>query len=434
MSQRQLAQQSGVDHSTISRLIRGDRMPSLGTATKLARGLRELREDADTPQYLGLVTAGARTRPPASSTPCGRTRCSASRRSARSWSTTSPSGCAASAAPSSRPRARRTGPPDATRRSLAAVVGGPVVAGVGQATAPHVRASPASAGRSGRSGPPVAGPPPTSPRARPGSPSTSGSRGQRTPASGAPAFAFSSAGTAVAPGRRLDGVGQLRSSLTGLQARSLRCSRLRLARVAHAATNAVGPTRSQRLSPPGRPTPSGLGRPRTGRRAQPGALATPARPRRGRRRPRRSRPRTAGRTGRRRVAALSPARAAASGSDVAPAATSGKRIASADLKVGQAGQRDRPARRARQDPRGRGPRGGPAAVGDDRRRLTVDVEDHERPRRATAATVPMPPPARARRRPTPGRQRASAATPEADDDEDDRVGERVVVVVRQARG
>jgi transcriptional regulator with XRE-family HTH domain len=59
MSQRQLAQQSGVDHSTISRLIRGDRMPSLGTATKLARGLRELRDDADTPQYLGLVTSGA---------------------------------------------------------------------------------------------------------------------------------------------------------------------------------------------------------------------------------------------------------------------------------------------------------------------------------------------------------------------------------------
>ncbi len=58
MSQRQLAQQSGVDHSTISRLIRGDRMPSLGTATKLARGLRELREDADTTQYLGLVAPG----------------------------------------------------------------------------------------------------------------------------------------------------------------------------------------------------------------------------------------------------------------------------------------------------------------------------------------------------------------------------------------
>src|SRR5512133_3810033 len=58
MSQRQLAQQSGVDHSTISRLIRGDRMPSLGTATKLARGLREIREDSDTSAALGVVTTG----------------------------------------------------------------------------------------------------------------------------------------------------------------------------------------------------------------------------------------------------------------------------------------------------------------------------------------------------------------------------------------
>jgi transcriptional regulator with XRE-family HTH domain len=58
MSQRQLAQQSGVDHSTISRLVRGDRMPSLDTATKLARGLREIRDDADTPQYLRTVASG----------------------------------------------------------------------------------------------------------------------------------------------------------------------------------------------------------------------------------------------------------------------------------------------------------------------------------------------------------------------------------------
>ena len=58
MSQRQLAQQSGVDHSTISRLVRGDRMPSLGNATKLARGLRELGEDDDGPQYLGLIGGG----------------------------------------------------------------------------------------------------------------------------------------------------------------------------------------------------------------------------------------------------------------------------------------------------------------------------------------------------------------------------------------
>jgi transcriptional regulator with XRE-family HTH domain len=64
MSQRQLAHHSGVDHSTISRLVRGDRTPSLGTATKLARGLRELRDDADTPQYLGIV-AGTHQSPAA---------------------------------------------------------------------------------------------------------------------------------------------------------------------------------------------------------------------------------------------------------------------------------------------------------------------------------------------------------------------------------
>src|SRR3954465_15183736 len=59
MSQRQLAQQSGVDHSTISRLIRGDRMPSLGTATKPPPGPRGRRGAADPPQSLGLVAAGS---------------------------------------------------------------------------------------------------------------------------------------------------------------------------------------------------------------------------------------------------------------------------------------------------------------------------------------------------------------------------------------
>lgn len=39
MTQRQLAQKAGVDHSTISRLVRGDRVPSLRTATRLASGL-----------------------------------------------------------------------------------------------------------------------------------------------------------------------------------------------------------------------------------------------------------------------------------------------------------------------------------------------------------------------------------------------------------
>ena len=55
MSQRQLALQSGVDHSTISRLVKGDRMPSLGTATKLARGLREINDESDGPAYFASV-------------------------------------------------------------------------------------------------------------------------------------------------------------------------------------------------------------------------------------------------------------------------------------------------------------------------------------------------------------------------------------------
>jgi transcriptional regulator with XRE-family HTH domain len=57
MSQRQLALQSGVDHSTISRLIKGDRMPSLGTATRLARGLREIADDAEGPAYFASLNA-----------------------------------------------------------------------------------------------------------------------------------------------------------------------------------------------------------------------------------------------------------------------------------------------------------------------------------------------------------------------------------------
>jgi transcriptional regulator with XRE-family HTH domain len=42
MSQRQLAALSGVDHSTISRLLRQDRRPSLTTATKLVSALRHV--------------------------------------------------------------------------------------------------------------------------------------------------------------------------------------------------------------------------------------------------------------------------------------------------------------------------------------------------------------------------------------------------------
>ncbi len=64
MSQRQLALQSGVDHSTISRLIKGDRMPSLGTATKLARGLREIHDEGEGPAYFASQS-GRQTLPTA---------------------------------------------------------------------------------------------------------------------------------------------------------------------------------------------------------------------------------------------------------------------------------------------------------------------------------------------------------------------------------
>lgn len=61
MSQRQLAQRSGIDHSTISRLVRGDRMPSLGTAFALARGLRALAEfDDGGAATLSVMAAGDR--------------------------------------------------------------------------------------------------------------------------------------------------------------------------------------------------------------------------------------------------------------------------------------------------------------------------------------------------------------------------------------
>lgn len=51
MSQRQLAALSGVDHSTISRLLQRDRRPSLATATKLARALRHVRNEFDAADY-----------------------------------------------------------------------------------------------------------------------------------------------------------------------------------------------------------------------------------------------------------------------------------------------------------------------------------------------------------------------------------------------
>lgn len=44
MSQRLLAERSGVDHSTISRIVSGERTPRLDTATKLTRELGSVAE------------------------------------------------------------------------------------------------------------------------------------------------------------------------------------------------------------------------------------------------------------------------------------------------------------------------------------------------------------------------------------------------------
>ncbi len=57
MSQRQLAHQSGVDHSTISRLVLGLRAPSLTTVTKLVQGLRGFGHRIDAPDAFDMVTA-----------------------------------------------------------------------------------------------------------------------------------------------------------------------------------------------------------------------------------------------------------------------------------------------------------------------------------------------------------------------------------------
>ncbi|HEX5149396.1 MAG TPA: helix-turn-helix transcriptional regulator [Candidatus Limnocylindrales bacterium] len=56
MSQRQLAQRSGVDHSSISRLISGNRVPSLRTAMRIAQGVDPGDSDID-----GLAHEAART-------------------------------------------------------------------------------------------------------------------------------------------------------------------------------------------------------------------------------------------------------------------------------------------------------------------------------------------------------------------------------------
>jgi transcriptional regulator with XRE-family HTH domain len=54
MSQRQLAARSGVDHSTISRLLGERHRPSLETATKLVAALRRIPDDLAAADYLEI--------------------------------------------------------------------------------------------------------------------------------------------------------------------------------------------------------------------------------------------------------------------------------------------------------------------------------------------------------------------------------------------
>ena len=61
LSQRQVANKSGIDHSTISRLLRGERMPSLRTATLLAKAVGGA-EAATMPDVMN-VPASSRSRP-----------------------------------------------------------------------------------------------------------------------------------------------------------------------------------------------------------------------------------------------------------------------------------------------------------------------------------------------------------------------------------
>ena len=55
MSLRQLAAHSGVSASTVSRVVRGDRQPSLQTALRLADVLRSAGDDFNLATHLGSI-------------------------------------------------------------------------------------------------------------------------------------------------------------------------------------------------------------------------------------------------------------------------------------------------------------------------------------------------------------------------------------------
>lgn len=57
MSLRQLAHRSGVNVSTVSRIVRGERRPTLRTAVRLARVVRENADESSATRFFGELTA-----------------------------------------------------------------------------------------------------------------------------------------------------------------------------------------------------------------------------------------------------------------------------------------------------------------------------------------------------------------------------------------
>jgi transcriptional regulator with XRE-family HTH domain len=57
MSLRQLAHRSGVNVSTVSRIVRGERRPTLHTAVALARVIRDSADESSATRFFGSLTA-----------------------------------------------------------------------------------------------------------------------------------------------------------------------------------------------------------------------------------------------------------------------------------------------------------------------------------------------------------------------------------------
>jgi transcriptional regulator with XRE-family HTH domain len=55
MSLRQLADRSGVNASTVSRILRGERRPTLRTAVRLARAVRGTTDETSASHYFGRL-------------------------------------------------------------------------------------------------------------------------------------------------------------------------------------------------------------------------------------------------------------------------------------------------------------------------------------------------------------------------------------------